>query len=188
LLVHNDEPFKIEPMQYRLFFYRPILFLAVALFSTQFAAGQNTIIPAAWQKGMTLSMSYSGGMRYYSYELEIKDSGSYMQVNNEGRISYYKLQLKRKDLDSLIAFLHKNKFSEIESVMTGPTSDKGTESMLLSWDNQFAGAGESYASAIAAKDRAHYLEIRNYIWKLAERTRKKVKALPPSKSEIPGYL
>ncbi|MBK6826588.1 MAG: hypothetical protein IPG86_06885 [Chitinophagaceae bacterium] len=44
--------------------------------------GQNSL-PDRWEPGMTIQLTYGGGMRYYSYELQVSDTGSYYMENNE---------------------------------------------------------------------------------------------------------
>jgi hypothetical protein len=140
-------------------------------------------IPSTWQPGMKLTMSYGGGMRYYSYKLEIKDTGSFMTIDDEGEISNYKLVTSKKDLDSLLYFLKKMHLNNIQSEITGPVDDKGTESIFLTWGDGFISTGENHMQGIAAKDRDYYSAIYNYIYSLAERTKRKVKKLSTEAEE-----
>jgi hypothetical protein len=142
----------------------------------------QTKIPATWQPGMKLSMSYGGGMRYYSYKLEIKDSGSFYSVNEEGKVTNYKLNITTKDLNSLLTFLQNNRFDRIETEMKGPIYDKGSENILLSWNGHHIGAGENHMEVIADKYRDDYHEIESYIMQLVERSKQEVKELPGQES------
>ncbi len=135
-------------------------------------------LPATWQPGMTLHMSYGGGMRYYSFKLQISDTGSFFMENVEGRVTNFKLDLTKKDLDSLLAFMRKHRFDKIEERMTGPIHDKGTENLSISWNGQYIGVGEGYMQLIADKDWEDYGAIEGYITTLRETKKRKVKSIP----------
>lgn len=168
-----------------LFANRRFLFLfAVLVFFIHNLFSQSKI-PDTWQPGMQLTMSYGGGMRYYSYKLFISDTGSYLSVNEEGRVSNYKLRLGQKDLDSLLVFMRAKKFDAIKSEMSGPAHDKGSEHISLHWKDGWASAGESYMMSIAEKDRDRYLDVYWYIHSLADRTRYKIKHTPFNQGSNP---
>lgn len=151
------------------------LFISLSIFSQK-------KLPVTWQPGMKLSMSYGGGMRYYSYKLQISDTGSFFIENTEGKITNYILELNKKDLDSLLQFLNRKHFASIETEMTGPVYDKGTETISLVWGDQYVGAGESYGQAIADKYKDDYNAIGNYIDALRDRTKTKVRTIPGQES------
>ena len=138
----------------------------------------QSVIPTRWEPGMTLTMSYGGGMRYYSYKLQISDTGSYFVENVEGAVSYYRLMLTQKDLDSLAAYLSANQLDKIEMEMKGPMHDKGSENISLNWAGRYAGAGESYMMVIKEKWEKAYNNIAGYLHQIIESKKKKVKSIP----------
>lgn len=148
-----------------------MLFISCSAFS-------QTKLPDTWQPGMTLTQSYGGGMRYYSFKLQISDTGSFFMENVEGKVTNYKLEITQKDLDSLLAFLKKHRFDKIKGEISGPMHDKGTEHISLGWGSNYVGAGESYMMLIAEKDKADYNAIEGYLYLLRESTKKKVKNIP----------
>lgn len=127
---------------------------------------------------MTLTSSYGGGMRYYSYKLQISDTGSFFIENVEGKVTHYVLELTKKDLDSLASFLCKHRLDKIKGEISGPIHDKGTEHISLNWDGNYVGAGESYMQLIADKDKEDYNAIEGYLYQLRETKKKKVKRIP----------
>lgn len=116
-------------------------------------------IPARWQTGMTLTMQYGGGMMYYSYKLLISDTGSYYLENVQGKETLLRLEISPGGRDSILSCLRKNRLDQIKSEMAGPMHDKGTETISLSWQGHYTGAGESYMMLIAEKDRERYDRI-----------------------------
>jgi hypothetical protein len=128
-------------------------------------------IPAKWQPGMKLSMSYGGGMQYYSYTIEITSDSSFMLVNDQGLEKKYKLILTPEQLDDILQILIKKNFSRIESEYSGFAYDKGSEDIMLSWNGKFAGAGESSAMSIKEKCRNDFREIQHYLYELALKIR-----------------
>lgn len=138
----------------------------------------QSVIPVKWQPGMTLTMSYGGGMMYYSYKLQISDTGSYFVENVQGRVSYYRLQLSPADLDSLAAQLSAQQLDKIEAEMKGPMHDKGSENISLTWGEHYEGAGESYMMVIKEKWAKAYNNICAYLYQLRESKKKKVKSIP----------
>lgn len=153
------------------------LFVCTALLSSCQLSSQSAI-PVRWQPGMTLTMSYGGGMRYYSYKMLISDTGSYYIENSEGRISYYRLQMTAADLDSLAAYLSAQQLDKIEMEMKGPIHDKGSENISLAWDGHYEGAGESYMMVISEKWERAYNNIQAYLYQIRELKKKKVKTIP----------
>lgn len=143
-----------------------LLFISMTIFS-------QSKLPSSWQPGMKLTMKYGGGMRYYSYTLEISDSGSIFTENEEGRITQYKMQLSKKELDSLLRVLHDNHFESIKTEMTGPAHDKGTETISLVWGNHYVGVSEGYAQDVVEKDKNRYSTVCQYGYQLMEKTKKK---------------
>ena len=161
----------------RLLAFASILFTSCSIFS-------QTRIPESWQPGMTLTSSYGGGMRYYSYKLQISDTGSFFIENVEGKVTNYILELTSKDLDSLLAFLRKHRLDKIKTEIRGPMHDKGTEHISLTWNGHTAGAGESYMELIADKDKEDYNAIDGYLYVLRESKKKKVNHIPGQKSAM----
>lgn len=127
---------------------------------------------------MTLTMSYGGGMMYYSYKLQISDTSSYYMENVQGRVSYYRLELSPADLDSLAAYLSDQQLDKIEMEMKGPMHDKGSENISLTWAGHHEGAGESYMMVIKEKWEKAYNNISAYLYQLRDSKKKKVKSIP----------
>jgi hypothetical protein len=153
-----------------LFFIKTVAILAVLIFFSTARAQQK--VPAEWQPGMKLTMSYGGGMRYYSYKVEIKETGSFMFVNDGGKETTYQLAITKKDLADLLRFLREKNFDRIESEMKGMTYDKASESIALSWEGNYIGAAESSAMDIVEKFEADYSAIRIYLDKLIAKVKK----------------
>jgi len=146
--------------------------LLMSMFHLSYAQGK---LPEKWKPEMVLSFSYSGGMSYYSFKAEIKEKDSYYKVNNKGKETHYKLVITPKHLEDLLAFLKEKQFDQIKTEHTGPTDDKGTESIFLQWEGGFAGAGESSASEISKESEASYEAICTYVQQLIDKTKKKTK-------------
>lgn len=132
------------------------LFSSCALFS-------QSGIPAHWQPGMTLTLEYGGGMMYYSYKLQISDTGSYYLENVQGKETRHRLEISAGERDSILACLRKYRFDRIKTVMAGPMHDKGTETLALTWGSHSISAGESYMTLIAEKDRERYDLIQGFL-------------------------
>jgi hypothetical protein len=156
--------------QIQRFFIKGIAILTALFFFT--AAGAQQKVPAEWQPGMKFIMSYGGGMRYYSYKVEIKETGSFMFVNDGGKETIYPLVITKKELGDLLQFLREKNFDRIESEMKGMTYDKASESIGLSWGGNYIGASESSSMEIAEKYEADYSAIRIYLDKLIAKTKK----------------
>jgi hypothetical protein len=153
----------------------------IAVFTLLFFScklSSQSVIPNKWEPGMTLTMSHGGGMMYYSYKLQISDTGSYFMENVQGAVSYYRLDLSAKDLDSLATYLSANQLDRIEMEMKGPMHDKGSENISLSWAGHYAGAGESYMMVIKEKWEKAYNNISAYLYQIRETKKKKVKSIP----------
>lgn len=164
-----------------------VMFITTALLFSCLSVSQPALtgpsLPDSWQPGMKLTMSYGGGMRYYSYKLEITDTGSFYSVNEEGIVSKYSLSITAKDLDELLECLRKNRFDRIETLRTGHMHDKGSEKIGLSWKGNYISAGENHMSVIAEKDRRNYNNVETYIMALVHRTKQKTITLPDGESE-----
>lgn len=133
-------------------------------------------LPTAWQPGMTIEVSYGGGMRYYSYELLISDTGSYFMENHEGRILKTTLTLSKEELNRTLEFLREKAFDRIETEMTVPMHDKGSETITISWDHQRISKGTGHAQEIVESHKGRYLQIRNFL--LEMRMKKKLATQP----------
>lgn len=112
---------------------------------------------------MTLTMQYGGGMMYYSYKLLISDTGSYYLENVQGKETLLRLEISPGGRDSILACLRDNRLDQIKTEMAGPMHDKGTETIALSWQGHYIGAGENYMMLIAEKDRERYDRIQVYL-------------------------
>ena len=120
-------------------------------------------LPQQWQDGMTIKVSYGGGMRYYSYELLISDTGSYFMENNEGRLAKTSLALSREQLDKIMAFLRDKEFDLIQTEMTAPVHDKGTEQVTIQWGRNMISKGTGHAQEIKEAHKDRYLQVRNFL-------------------------
>jgi hypothetical protein len=166
----NHEP-KKSFMQTKPFPKSFQLFCLIVLLISSAQAQEK--LPKEWQPGMTISFSYGGGMRYYSYEAVISDTASSYIVNDEGRVTHYKLNISKKQRNEILQFMRDHRFPELESELTGPTHDKGSETISLKWDGSFIDCGEGHATAIREKDKEDYSAIRNYLFSLVEKTKEK---------------
>lgn len=143
------------------FFTVAAIFLFTFLYSC--TGSSQTRIPATWQPGMKLTMSYGGGMRYYSYHTEITDTASYYEVNDGGVVTKTKLVFTQKDLNELLTFLRSHHFDKIKTAMHGITYDKGTESIALSWKDGSAIASDGSTESIAEESMDDYRAVRDFI-------------------------
>lgn len=143
-----------------------ILSIVVFLFVIISARAQEKI-PTAWQAGMKLTMSYGGGMHYYSYSLEITDTGSFFMENDQGLEKKYILKLTKRQLDEILQYLIKRNFSQLKSEYKGFAYDKASESIGLSWDGKYLGATENNSKSIAERYKADFSEIQGYLYSLA---------------------
>lgn len=153
----------------RIFSFAFIFFFALLYSCT---GSSQSSLPDTWQPGMKLTMSYGGGMRYYSYHIEIADTGSYHEVNEEGKITRTPLKITAQDLSALLAFLKSHHLDHIKTEATGLIYDKGTESILLSWGNHTAGASDGSSSGIADKSMGDFRAIATYIQTLVAKREK----------------
>ncbi|MFN8291140.1 MAG: hypothetical protein U0U70_12865 [Chitinophagaceae bacterium] len=156
----------------RIFSFAFIFFFALLYSCT---GSSQSSLPDTWQPGMKLTMSYGGGMRYYSYHIEIADTGSYHEVNEEGKITRTPLKITAQDLSDLLAFLKSHHLDHIKTEATGLIYDKGTESILLSWGNHTAGASDGSTTAIAEKSMGDFNAISTRVFQLVEKSKEKVK-------------
>lgn len=124
--------------------------------------GQNSL-PDRWEPGMTIQLTYGGGMRYYSYELLVSDTGSYYMENNEGRIIKSKIHFYKDQLDNLLAFLKEQQFDQIQSELTAPMHDKGSELITIQWGQKKIAIGTGHAKEIIDAHKSRYLKVRNYL-------------------------
>lgn len=137
------------------------------------SSAQDTM-PVKWQHGMKLLLTYSGGMSPYYLKAEITDTGSYITETIKNKLTRYKVEIPNDQLDELLHYLHQHQFHKLKAKMTGPVSDKGSESILITWNGGSAGAGENYMMGYEGKDRELYSMLRHHIYSLivAHRTKK----------------
>jgi len=121
-------------------------------------------LPDTWQPDMVLKMTYGGGMRYYSYSIEIKETGSYRLVNDGGKETKYDLSFTKQQLDQLIQFLKTQKFDKIKSVKRDDiVYDMGTTSIILSWGKNINGASVGATETLPKADQEIFNAVRIYI-------------------------
>lgn len=143
-----------------------IILLIITIISFTSCASQSKL-PDTWQPGMVLTITYSGGMRYYSSEIAIKETGSYRLINEEGKSTRDTLTFTKKELDDLIRLLKNKRFDQIDSDMRpGIVYDMGTTSTILQWGDNTEGITISATQNILKKDQDNYDAIRIYIDKL----------------------
>jgi len=143
-----------------------IFSLMIIIIACTNCASQSKL-PDTWQPGMVLTITYGGGMRYYSSEIAIQETGSYRLINEEGKTTRDTLTFTKKQLDDLIRFLKNKKFDQIDSNMRpGIVYDMGTTSTILQWGNNTEGVTISATQNISKSDQDNYNEIRAYIDKL----------------------
>lgn len=154
--------------------YPVLSFFAISLLLSCTTSSQ-TKLPDTWQPGMKLTMSYGGGMRYYSYNIEISDTGSFYSVNNEGTVTTSSLNITSKDLQELLALLKKHRLDRIRTETKGLIYDKGTQSIALSWSGNYIGASDGSTTAIAEKSMEDFNAISTWVFQLVEKSKEKVK-------------
>lgn len=143
-----------------------LTFLTIGiLLTTADSYGQG--IPASWQPGMKITMTYGGGMRPFSDTVFISDALCWYSASDEGKLTRFEFTLTQKELDSLALFLRQRKFDKIhEGANPTFTYDKGSTSILLQWDDRFAGAGTSASLELEDKQKANFDAVRNYLDRL----------------------
>ena len=147
--------------------FATIILLAVTIITCTHCSPQSKL-PGSWQPSMELKITYGGGMRDYSYEIAIKDTGSYRLVNDEGKETRTPLSFTKKELDELIGFLKSKLFDRIDSKMrNGIVNDMGTTNITLHWDTKKLGASIGATTDIEEADKENYAAIVAYINKLA---------------------
>jgi hypothetical protein len=147
--------------------------LGVALFTAD-SHGQS--IPASWQTGMTITMTYGGGMTPYTDTVFISDSGCYFAARTQGKLTKHVFILTKNELDSLAQFLRRRNFDKIsEGARPVLTYDKGSTSILLQWDDHFVGAGTSASMDLEDKQQEDFYAVSNYLDQLVASHSKKKK-------------
>lgn len=126
--------------------------------------GSAQKLPDNWTHVMKLEASYHGGMSQYSFHLVITDTLSTMtEITHKGR-KVYKKTFTPKELNTLLAFLKTYRFDQIKSKLApGITNDKGTESVMLSWDYNVLGASESASSNLQEEYEEDFEAIQRYV-------------------------
>ena len=126
-------------------------------------------IPDSWQPDMVLKMDYGGGMRNYSSTLEIKDTGSYLLVNEDGKTRRSPLSFSKKELDELVKFLKTKKFDLIRSASTGSISyDMATTRTSLQWGKNRFEIARGATENISKASEGDYFAVIEYINKLLD--------------------
>jgi len=132
-------------------------------------SGQSKL-PGNWLPGMELKISYGGGMRYYSSEIVIKETGSYRLINNEGKEKKEELIFTKKELDDLAVFLRTTSFDQIRSQdRDGIIYDMGTTSINLRVGEKIYEVSVGATRAVHEADAADYSAIRQYITQLTDK-------------------
>lgn len=145
--------------------------ISLVVFLYACSGSSQSSIPSQWESGMKLTMSYGGGMRYYSYELVIKDSNSIYTENDGGKISTTALRLTVKELNDLLAALRKYRFDKIKTSREGPIYDKGTETIILEWKDHRISVSDGSMDVIAKSSVEDFAAIRKYIDELVQRVK-----------------
>lgn len=138
--------------------------------STICSLGQT--VPQTWKHGMKLESQYGGGMSQYSYKLQINDSISYLDVISEKGAKHLQRKFTQQELNDILIFLAKNNFDKIKSEDTGPTYDKGSESIILTWDHEVIGASESSSVRVIDEYRDDFNIIQEYLMNSFEKKKK----------------
>lgn len=139
-----------------------LLFSFTLLFSSCFS---QSSLPDTWQPGMKLTMTYGGGMRYYSSITVIQEEGSYEKVIDEGKETVTELHFTKAQLNELMRVLKANRFDKIKSDMrAGIVYDMGTSSTQLEWGNKIYGFSMGATQEIAAADQKKYQAITSYLY------------------------
>ena len=147
--------------------FATIILLAVTIITCTSCSPQSKL-PDSWQQGMELKTTYGGGMRDYSYEIAIKDTGSYRLVTDGGKETRTSLSFTIKELDELIGFLKSKSFDRIDSKTRNDiVNDMGTTNITLHWDTKTLGASIGATTDIEEADRENFASIQAYINKLA---------------------
>jgi hypothetical protein len=144
------------------------LFSLFILFASG-CSGQSKL-PGNWQPGMELKLTYGGGMRYYSSEIVIKETGSYRLVNDAGKEKKDELTFSQKELDELAVFLRTKSFDQIRShERDGIIYDMGTTSITLHVGNKIYEVSVGATRAIPETDAEAYSAIRQYITQMTDK-------------------
>ena len=139
------------------------LFSFTIFFSSCFS---QSSLPDTWQHNMSLTMTYGGGMRYYSSTVVIREDSSYSEVDEEGKITRTQLHFTKAQLDELIKTLKTNRFDKISADMRpGIVYDMGTSTTLLNWGNKVFGYSVGATLEIPAKDEKRYQAVSAYLAK-----------------------
>lgn len=147
--------------------------MGLALMTIQ---GHGQELPASWQPGMTITMTYGGGMAPYTDTVFISDGGCYFAARSQGKLTRHLFSLDKNELDSLAQFLRRRNFDKIdEGARPVLTYDKGSTSILLQWDNHFVGAGTSASMDLEDKQREDFYAVANYLDQLVAAHSKKKK-------------
>lgn len=121
-------------------------------------------IPANWQPGMKITMTYGGGMRPFSDTVFISDAVCYYSASDEGKLTRFEFTLTQKELDGLALFLRQQKFDKIrDGAKPTFTYDKGSTSILLQWADHIVGAGTSASLELEDKQKANFDAVRIYL-------------------------
>lgn len=111
---------------------------------------------------MKLEASYGGGMTEYGYKLTITDTESTLVVTGE-HARTVKKKFSSKELSDLLAALRKHNLEKIRSVESGPTDDKASESVILTWDGNVVGASEGSVMDIPDDQSDDFGAIQQFI-------------------------
>ena len=125
------------------------------------ASGQK--LPKIWLPSMKIESSYGGGMLYYNYKIIITDSVSSMKIESNEGIENYSRKFTKAELNALLAFFGKHRFDKITSKLVGPAHDKASESVSVSWENDFIGASESASQNITEEYSEDFRAIQEHL-------------------------
>ena len=127
-------------------------------------------LPATWQPGMILTITYGGGMRQYSSTIEIKEKNSYQEIREKDKVKRKAMDFTKSELDSLVQFLKIKAFDKISSIRRANIElDMETTATSLQWNGGMAEVSAGSGLDIAEKDKANFAAIYQYINKLLGR-------------------
>ncbi len=136
-------------------------FLTLAMSISFFSQGQN--VPKTWTPSTKITAHYGGGMMYYSYDILITDTLSYMKILSNKGAENYSRKFTKTELDSILAFFDAHRFHKIKSEFAGLAHDKASESVTLSWENNLVSASESASMRVTEKYRDDFRTVQTYV-------------------------
>lgn len=160
----RQSTFIMKPSSIKIFRFTTLL---VAFICCILSAKTQSIIPANWQQGMTITIVHGPGMYPESSKIIISDSGCYEirdHYNKQTKTIYH---LTKSDLDEIISAMRINQFDQIKMDMnSGFAYDKPTNSIALNWQGQQVKIVTSSNQDVSAADRGKLSNINAVIYKI----------------------